>query len=95
MLKKETLQPINDNTYEEPDGELVELISENSNTISVLTRVTDDDPEVIPGEYSVSDLKKELESASLSQSELKTVYETEANNKNRMTAKEAIEKLYK
>lgn len=98
MLQEETLQSTGRRTYEEPDGEFLELIGSGSNTITVLTRTNTDKGVgrtiLDPSDYSVNELEKELaekvETEGLTDEERTTLIEAEKAGKDRTTAKGAI-----
>jgi hypothetical protein len=98
MLQEETLSKVGENRYEEPDGEYLELVQSNSNTITVLTRVGGDKvvKEVLPepSKYTVSELETELEekvrTEGLTPDQKDTLIADEKSGKNRATAIEAI-----
>lgn len=96
MLQEETLhQDGGKRTYEEPDGELLELISVNNQTLSVLTRVEPDKvetPPVDPTELTVSELNGALEEDvyDWNQSSLRGLLDAEKDGKDRTTAINAI-----
>lgn len=100
MLVEETLQKVGRRQYEEPDGEYLELIGSGSNTISVLTRVDDDESDsgkggaeapFDPVDHTVSELKDSLDHGSgLDDDELLALLEAEERGKNRTTAINAI-----
>lgn len=99
MLQKETLSEVEDEVYEEPDGEFVELVRSDTNTITVLTRISSDkgesEPLLDPSKYTVSELKTELEETvkteGLSSDQRQTLIADEESGKNRATAIKAIE----
>lgn len=95
MLKEETLRPTGNRTFEEPDGEFLQVIDRGSNTISVLSRVEAEDEEVYPPfdpkEYSVKELRQELEDGDFSADELQALLDAEKGGKGRKTAVIAIE----
>lgn len=98
MLQEETLQQVGRRRYEEPDGEFLQHIDTGSNTITVLTRVDSDkgggvEPPVDPSEYSVDDLKDEMEGRIRDEAELEALLEAEKDGNNRKTAKTAIKNL--
>ena len=95
-LKEETLNKVERRTYEEPEGEFIEVLAQGSNTLSVLTRVETDkvgsvEPPIDPVAYSVSGLKEELEDRNLTEEELQALIEAEEDGKGRTTAFSAIE----
>lgn len=98
MLKIETLRTEDGVTFEEPDGELVEFIRENTNSIDVLTKVEpekggDEEPPVDPGNLTVTELEESLEDDSYhwTPNSLSALLAAEQSGKNRTTAVEAIE----
>lgn len=97
-LKEETLSKTGRREYEEPNGEFLELIESGNNTITVLTRVDSDkggglELPLDPSEYSVSDLKDELQGCDISEDERTALIAAEKDGKNRVTAITAIEEL--
>lgn len=72
--------------YEEPDGEFLEFIESGNNTITVLTRVEQVEPLLDPANYSVSDLKKELQGQDLGDEYIDALIEAEESDKGRKTA---------
>lgn len=101
MFKEETLQEVESRTYEEPDGEFLEIISNGSNTITVLTKVDSEKggeqkvntPD--PSEMTVSELNDALSRRDgWKDSTLRALLEAEQDGKDRTTAVNAIkEKL--
>jgi hypothetical protein len=96
MLREETLKQTDRRTYEEPDGEFLEMIDSGSNTITVLTRVDSDkvggvEAPFEPEGYSVSGLRGELQDRDLTEEELQALLEAEEDGKGRTTAFSAIE----
>lgn len=86
MLHEEKLSSVKPGLYEEPDGEFLELINVNINTITVLTRVEEVGPPIDPSDYSVNELKDELRGRVLSEDEVGALIEEEKDGKNRVTA---------
>jgi len=98
MFQEETLTEIGRREYEEPDGELLEVLKNTRNSLIVLTRVEPDEggeekvePPIEPAGYSVSSLKEELEERDLTEEELQALIEAEKGGKGRTTAFSAIE----
>lgn len=96
MLREETLQKVDRRTYEEPDGEFLEMVDSGSNTITVLTKVDSDkvgrvEAPFEPAGYSVSGLEEELQDRDLTEKELAALLEAEEDGKGRTTAFSAIE----
>jgi hypothetical protein len=96
MLREETLMQVDRRTYEEPDGEFLEMISSGSNTITVLTQVEGEkarvqSPPFKPSEKTVSELKDELNDRDWNISTLRGLLEAEKEGKDRTTATNAIE----
>jgi hypothetical protein len=98
MLQEETLKRVKANRYEDPEGEFLELVRSDTNTITVLTRVGGDKvvKEVLPepSKYTVSELETELEekvrTEGLTPDQKDTLIADEKSGKNRATAIEAI-----
>jgi len=88
MLQEETLKRTEQRQYEEPDGELVEVMDRGNNTITVLTRVDSDKgvARVDPSEYSVADLKDELDGTIADPALIEAIIDAEKKGKNRKTA---------
>jgi len=99
MLREESLMQVDRRTYEEPDGEFLEVITTGSNTITVLTRIDGDkarveSPPIDPSDLTVSELKDELVDRDWNIATLRGLLEAERETKDRTTATEAIrEKL--
>lgn len=100
MLQEETLQKIDgqnhERSYEEPDGELIEMIDSGRNTITVLTRADPNKaeevpPPVDPGNYTISELKDVLGDETWDEESLDLILEAEKEGKNRKTAIKAIQ----
>lgn len=97
MLREETLSGEGQRLYEEPDGEFLELIETNSNTITVLTRVELDkvaveSSPIDPTDYTVSELEDALKDDGYDWNKpaLRGLLEAERNGDNRATAISAI-----
>jgi hypothetical protein len=102
MLQEENLKEIDSNgggkQYEEPEGEIVEIFGQGSNTLSVLTRVSRDkeaesrseSPPIDPTEMTVSELRTALNDRDYDNEELTTLFRVEENGKNRTTAINSI-----
>lgn len=94
MLKEETLRRDDNGLYEEPDGELIQVIERNVNTLTVLTDVTSDkvveSPPIDPTEYTVSNLEDVLAGNSYTSDEVEAMIYAEKSGKDRTTAKEVI-----
>jgi hypothetical protein len=93
MLREETLQPqAGEKQYEEPDGEFLEVISSNTNTITVLTRVDNSGKAgaISPGDYTVAELDSVLDGG-FTREELEEIRTLERNGKGRITAVDIIE----
>lgn len=98
MLKEETLSQVEgtNRCYKEPEGEIIEVLSENSRTISVLTRI---EPEKVggvgapfdPEEFTVQALKADIDGSSYSDKQLEALLEAEQDGKDRTTAISAIQ----
>jgi hypothetical protein len=94
MIREETLKQVEgQRTFEEPDGEFLELVSSNNNTITVLTRVetdTENPAPFDPGDYTVSELDDWMAGQSFSESQIQALHVAERDGKNRVTARELI-----
>lgn len=98
MLREETLNKTDRRTYEEPDGEFLELIGTGTNTVTVLTRVDSEkgaveSPPIDPEQLTVTEMKEALEDGSYdwNQPALRGLLGAEQDGKNRTTAVKAIE----
>lgn len=99
MLQEETLHQVTENKYEDPDGEYLDLVKSDPNTITVLTMIDSDKgwSEVLPdpSKYTVSELKDELEekiqTEGLTEDQRHQLIGDEKSGKNRATAIKAIE----
>jgi hypothetical protein len=99
MLQEETLKEKRNGEYDEPDGEIIEVLSDSRNSITLLTRVEfekaaaeeDDSPLFDPNELSVSDLRDTLDGEDFTEEEYAALLEAEKGRSNRKTAKAAIE----
>lgn len=91
MLQEEVLQPNDDGLYEEPEGELLEVVNYTSRSLTVLTRVdTEKVPVVDPGDYTVAELKEELTGRNLDDDDLEALEIAEMEGKERKSALQAI-----
>lgn len=98
MLKEENLRRQDGGVYEEPEGEFLELMSVNSNTVDVLTRVESDNARVEsspvdPTELTVSELESALEDEDYDWNDaaLRGLIASERDGDNRVTAIKMIE----
>lgn len=93
MFKEETLNKVDRRTYEEPDGEFIELIESGNNTLTVLTQVEELGPPIDPSDFSVADLGVALEGHDFSSDEISRILKAEEDGKNRTTAISTIKDL--
>jgi len=93
MFKEETLRRTGRRSYEEPDGEFLEMINSGSNTITVLTRDSTGKGAAVPfdpEDTTVGDLKEKLANNDYSGEELAALLGAEKDGNDRTTAKTAI-----
>lgn len=98
MIQEETLKDRGKGEYDEPDGEIIEVLKDSRNSITLLTRVDaekggeEDTVDVFdPGELSVSDLSNTLRAEELTDEEYAALLEAEKAGSDRKTAKHAIQ----
>jgi hypothetical protein len=98
MLQEETLREVERRKYEEPEGELIEVLGTGTNTVTVLTRVESENarietPPIDPDQLTVSEIQDALgnEGYDWNQPVLLGLLEAEKEGKNRTTAINAIE----
>lgn len=96
MLKEETIKRQDNDLFEEPSGEFLELVRIGSNSLTVLTRVDTgkggvESPPIDPTEYTVSELEDALEDRNdWNKDTLRALLEAEREGDNRATAISAI-----
>lgn len=97
MLKEETIKRQDNDLFEEPSGEFLELVRIGSNSLTVLTRVDTgkvavESPPVDPSDLTVSELEKALEDDDYdwNKAALRGLLEAEREGDNRATAISAI-----
>jgi hypothetical protein len=98
MLKETTIQTDEKRCYEEPDGEIIELLENNSRTITFLVRVDDEkgggvSAPFAPSDMTVIEVKDALKEREISGPEASALLGAERDEKNRTTAKNAIKEF--
>ena len=95
MIVEENLKRVDDTTprsYEEPDGEIIEVVSNTKRTVTVLTRQeTSSNPPFDPEHYTVSEIEEMLLGGEYTDEQLDAMLQLEHNGKDRATALSAIE----
>lgn len=103
MLKEETLKEKENNTFEEPEGDILEIIERHGNSVTVLTEVksekggggVEEESEELPdpSDYTVAELEEELRGSDFTDEETATLLEAEQQGKNRKSARKLIEDI--
>jgi len=97
MLQEETLTEIGRREYEEPNGEIIEVLKNTRNSIIVLTRVESEevggvDVPINPSQLTVGTLKSKIreQGSDWTDAQVQTLIESEKRGKDRKTALAAL-----
>lgn len=90
MFKETVIERNRQDSYEEPDGELIEVLEVNPNTLTMLVRVEESGLLFDPEEYTVAEITDKVAEVDPDEATRHRLIEVEQDGKNRATALEAL-----